>query len=57
MFCIRESVPESKLEMLDVAEKDPIVPTPASAHSSPTPDPEEEKVIPTPEESCTLEPE
>ena len=46
-----------KLEMLDVAEKDPVAPTPASAPSSPPPDPEEEKVIPTLEESCTLEPE
>ena len=44
------------LEMLDVAEKDPVAPTPASAPSSPTPDPEKQ-VIQIPEESCTSEPE
>ena len=46
-----------KFEMLDVAEKDPMAPTPASAPSFPTPDPEEGQVILTPKESCTLEPE
>ena len=46
-----------KLEMLDVAEKDPMAPTPASTPSFPTPDSEEEQVILTPKESCTSEPE
>ena len=46
-----------KLEMLDVVEKNPMAPTPGSALSSPTPDPEEEQVVLTPEESCTSEPE
>ena len=46
------------LEMLGVVEKDPVAPAPASAPSSPTPDPgEEEQVIQIPEESCTSEPE
>ena len=44
------------LEILDVAEKDPMGPAAASAPSSPTPDPEEEEwVILIPEEYCTLE--
>ena len=47
-----------KLEMLDVAEKDPLAPTPASDPSSPTPDPEEvEQVVPIPKESFTSGPE
>ena len=46
-----------KLEMLDVVEKDPVAPSPASAPSSPAPDLEEEQVIWTPEESCALKPE
>ena len=44
------------MEMLDVVEKDPMAPAPASAPFSPTPDPEkEEQVIPIPKESCALE--
>ena len=46
-----------KLELLDVVEKDPVAPTSASTPSSPIPDPEEEQIIPKPEESCTSEPE
>ena len=46
-----------RLEMLDVAEKDPVAPTPAPAPSSLTPNPEEEQVTLTPNESCTSEPE
>ena len=45
------------MKMLDVAEKDPVTPAPASAPSSPTPGPEEEEQIQIPEESHTLEPE
>ena len=45
------------LEMLDVSEKDPMASTPASAPSSPTPDPEgEEQVVQIPKESCASEP-
>ena len=43
--------------MLDVVEKDPVAPAPASAPSFPTPDPEEEEqVVQIPEESCISEP-
>ena len=46
------------VEMLDVAEKDPMAPAPASALPSSTPDPEEEEqVVLIPKESCTSEPE
>ena len=58
--CLVPLIEEScllNLEMLDVAEKDPVAPTPDSVTSSPTPDPEEEQVILAPEESCTLGPE
>ena len=42
--------------MLDVAEKDPMIPAAASSPSSPTTDPEEEQVL-IPKESCAPEPE
>ena len=45
-----------KLEMLDVAEKDPVAPAPTSAPSSPSPDPEEEEQgVQIPEEYCASE--
>ena len=44
------------LEMLDVAEEDPMAPAPASAPASPTPEPEEEEqVLQVPEEPCISE--
>ena len=46
------------LKILDVAEKDPMAPGPASAPVSTTPDPEdEEQGMQRPKESCTSEPE
>ena len=44
--------------MLDVAEKDPVIPAPASAPNIPTPEPEEEKqILQVPKEPCASEPE
>ena len=46
------------LEMLDVVEKDPMAPAPASTASYPTPYPKEEKqIIQIPKEPCTSKPE
>ena len=45
------------LEMLDIAEKDPVAPTPASASPTPEPKEEEQITLQVSKEPCTSEPE